>query len=132
MGTNYYLHGGPACESCGHRDGELLHIGKSSAGWAFGLHVLPEEGLSSLEDWRRAWGAPGATIEDEYGSTVTPEQMLGVITQRTGRGIPHDPKFLEGNHAVEGPDFLLRSRVDGQYCVGHGEGTWDLMAGEFC
>jgi hypothetical protein len=39
MGTNYYLrlH---ACPSCGHSAAEL-HIGKSSAGWYFGLRVYP-------------------------------------------------------------------------------------------
>lgn len=38
MGTNYYLHSQDPCEHCGRSYPEL-HIGKSSAGWVFALHV---------------------------------------------------------------------------------------------
>ena len=37
MGTNYYLET-DACDKCGRGDGPL-HIGNSSAGWCFALHV---------------------------------------------------------------------------------------------
>lgn len=38
--------------------------------------------------------------------------------------------FLASNHAEPGPNGLLRHKI-GPYCLGHGEGTWDLMPGEF-
>jgi len=41
MGTNYYLQG-KVCVHCGVADGGPLHIGKSSAGWNFGLRIYPE------------------------------------------------------------------------------------------
>lgn len=50
MGTNYYLHTKPDCECCG-RGFEPLHIGKSSGGWCFSLHVMPEDNINTLDDW---------------------------------------------------------------------------------
>ena len=47
MGTNYYLHKKPPCEACGHEPAPL-HIGKSSGGWCFSLHVIPEIALTGV------------------------------------------------------------------------------------
>jgi hypothetical protein len=58
MCTNYYLK---------HPDGLYLHIGKSSAGWCFSLHVMPEAGINSLDEWRSLFCDPYALIQDEYG-----------------------------------------------------------------
>lgn len=65
MGTNYYLEPKPPCQCCG-RPFEQLHIGKSSAGWCFALHVIPERGIKDLDDWVRIWSQPEARIVDEY------------------------------------------------------------------
>ena len=111
MGTNYYLHQKPDCECCG-RQFEPLHIGKSSGGWCFALHVVPENGINTLDDWRALWSATSAVIRDEYGDTVSIEDMERVITQRKWRG--------------QSPD-----RHYDRHCVGHGEGTWDYIIGEF-
>lgn len=127
MGTNYYLEG-PTQEPCAccHRpyEQERLHIGKSSAGWVFALHVTPE--ITSLEDWRKAWSRDGWRIVNEYKDPVHPDDMLQMVTRRqgSGRGFSRD--------AVRGPNGLLRNRIDGRHCIGHGEGTWDLITGEFC
>ena len=109
MGTNFYLKA-DACPHCGHSNNRM-HIGKSSCGWAFALHVIPEEGINCLEDWEARWAS--GRIEDEYGDALTPEAMRLRITLR------------------EHPRGLMRSRIDGHHCVGHGEGTWDLITGEF-
>jgi len=111
MGTNYYLHQKPDCKCCG-RPFEPLHIGKSSGGWCFALHVMPEDGINTLDDWRVLWSAPGAFIRDEYGEKVSIADMERLITKREWRGGPV-------------------KRHDDQYCVGHGEGTWDYITGEF-
>lgn len=126
MGTNYYLSERPACKCCG-RDYPALHIGKSSAGWCFSLHVIPEEGLNSLEDWESRF--QDGTITTEYGNVLTPAEMADVIRNRSWahRG---DFDFLR-NQAQEGPNGLVRHRVDGMHCVGHGDGTWDYITGEF-
>ena len=128
MGTNYYLHSN-ACEHCGRGD-EPLHIGKSSDGWCFGLHVIPEEGLNSLADWSQRWGMAGVQIRNEYGDVLTPESMLEAITQRSWGKTSAHFDYAE-NYACPGPNGLVRHRIDGQYCVGHGEGTWDLIPGYF-
>ena len=38
MGTNYYWQESEPCAACG-RGYEQVHVGKSSAGWCFSLHV---------------------------------------------------------------------------------------------
>jgi hypothetical protein len=136
MGTNFYLHE-DTCPHCG-RDGERLHIGKSSAGWCFSLHVDPEIGITTLGDWAARWSKPQAVIKDEYGVTIAPDLMMEIITERTWHrkgeqtplGYPDWETFHRMNNSVTGPNGLLRHQL-GHFCVGHGEGTYDLIPGEF-
>jgi hypothetical protein len=104
------------------------------------LHVIPDAGINDLPDWQREWSKPGTRIVDEYGDEVPTDQMLGTITElgwTDGRfdGPPPGhttwPIFHDRNHSFPGPRGLLRHRVDGVHCVGNGEGTWDLIAGDF-
>ena len=134
MGTNFYLYRTPVCEHCGQETSPPLHIGKSSSGWCFSLHVIPEERLSSLADWEKEWSRPGVAIRNEYDDTVTPAEILRIITDRKGPASSqqHEEEFLAQNHAVDGPQGLLRHEMDGRHCVANGPGTWDLIAGEFC
>ena len=82
MGTNYYhyLSGERECSHCG-QSMPNRHIGKSSAGWCFSLHTYPEDEIYGLEEWKRQWET--GAIFDEYGTRVTPEQMLSVILDRS-------------------------------------------------
>lgn len=140
MGTNYYYHEPDTnhCSCCGRYDaGEVTHIGKSSGGWCFGLHIT--ESIRSLEDWKAKF-SEGGIIRDEYGQEHTPEEMIRIITVRSRpdpvKISPIDPwyksldEFLMRNNAELGPKNLLRHKI-GPYCFGHGEGTWDLIEGEF-
>ena len=140
MGTNFYLHSKLDCECCG-RPFEPLHIGKSSSGWCFALHVIPHEGINSLDDWRALWIAPGAYVRNEYGERVPLEDMEKIITQRSRDKDWRDPRWWQGFYASEqdfhdkncserGPNGLLCHRI-GRYCIAHGDGTWDCMVGEF-
>jgi hypothetical protein len=136
MGTNYYHHEKPPCPTCGHEGDEPRHIGKSSAGWCFSLHVHPEDGINNLADWKARWAA--GIIKDEYGDTITAEDMEHRITRR-GRPTKGKPlgyanwtDFHARNYSEPGPENLLRHQIDGRRCIGHGEGTWDLLVGEFC
>jgi len=140
MGTNYYwTEQGEPCACCG-RPFERLHIGKSSGGWCFSLHVIPDQGINDLADWETRWAKPGSIIEDEYGERITPETMRRVITERSWPrpkdkmpyGYTSWEEFYRRNHAFLGPNGLLRHQVDGRFCVGNGEGTWDLLPGDFC
>lgn len=133
MGTNYYLYRTEPCEHCGQETSPPLHIGKSSSGWCFSLHAIPEEQLSSLDDWEREWARTGATIRDEYDSPVTADEMHRIVTQRGGvsDAKKHDRHYLKQNQAQDGPNGLLRHELNGRHCVAHGAGTWDLITGYF-
>ena len=135
MGTNYYLHRN-TCPHCGRGD-EPYHIGKSSAGWCFSLHVDPEEGIQSLDDLKQAMSCDGVAIRNEYGEIITTDEMIAIITKRGPREVERTPfgyssweEFHQHNSSEMGPNGMLRHRID-RYCVGHGDGTWDLLSGEF-
>ena len=134
MGTNYYLEKEP-CKYCGHKQ-EAYHIGKSSAGWVFGLHVEPENHIHDLDDVLKL--CQSGKIVNEYDDVLTLQQLKDVIMVRSWEKRIHDDKwyknekdFLQKNHAVMGPNNLLRSKIDGEHCIAHGAGTWDLIIGEF-
>jgi len=124
MGTNYYLREKP-CECCG-RAGEDLHIGKSSAGWCFVLHVYPDLKINSLKDWEERI-SKGGEIVNEYEQIVTTEELLDNITNRSFGGPLHE--FVD-KYSEPGPNNMLRHKI-GDFCIGHGEGTWDYVIGEF-
>lgn len=137
MGTNYYVEVKEPCHCCGKgKVTNQVHIGKSSAGWCFALHVIPERDINSLEDWKKY--LKGKKIVDEYGKRVPHVELLSIITERSWKNIKTNPfgydsweDFHYRNHSEPGPNYLVRAKVDGIHCVGHGEGTWDLIAGEF-
>jgi|APSaa5957512622_1039677.scaffolds.fasta_scaffold78918_2 hypothetical protein len=131
MGTNYYL----------NTPTKQLHIGKSSAGWCFTLHVSDprypdrDPGLpASLPEWKNLFFDPDTSIVNEYEDHITPKAMVNHITKRA---FPRDctprltPDELKHNSAIEGPNNLLRHTLDNRHCIGHGHGTWDLVTGEF-
>lgn len=131
MGTNYYLEDREPCPECG-RAYERRHIGKSSAGWCFSLHVYPDEGINDLPDWEQLWSRPGTRIFDEYGRTKTVEQLRQTITDRRMDSTTNfGTTWFFRNHAEAGPNNLARHRIEPGYCIGHGAGTWDLIVGDF-
>jgi hypothetical protein len=135
MGTNYYLVT-DACPTCGH--GKRQHIGKSSGGWCFSLATHPDDGINDLPDWLARFA--DGEIRNEYGETVSTDEMIGIITRRKwparswdGPWQPHyvdEAEFHQRNHSLRGPDGLARHQL-GRHCVKHGEGTWDCMVGVF-
>jgi hypothetical protein len=131
MGTNYYLKKN-ICKCCNRYD--ELHIGKSSVGWCFSLHVIPEQGINNLDCWRSEFAAPGTEIRDEYNEPVTVDDMVNIITKRVrwAGGEPWDMEMMRQNHAEPGPNGLVRHAVsESSRCIGHGEGTYDYITGDF-
>lgn len=137
MGTNYYWYEKHACPTC-QREFPGRHIGKSSAGWCFSLHIYPnpEDGdIHVLEDWQKLYQS--GIIRDEYGRIISAEKMTDIITKRFFPEGPehnfdyHNFDYL-GNHAEPGPNNLFRHQIDHSYCIGHGPGTWDYLVGDFC
>lgn len=133
MSTNYYVKTveKSACRCCGHCEpSQLLHIGKSSMGWAFALHVTDE--IKSLEDWKKIFKTKGNIILDEYNRVITIEDMLDVITIRkaASQASKMNAEELRRNYAQYDRNGLLRSVIDNDRILGHGD-TWDLTTGEF-
>ena len=135
MGTNYCIQF-DKCKACGYTH-KSYHIGKSSGGWVFGLHIDPENNIRDLDDVLNLCKL--GTIVNEYDEIVSMEKLLDVIKNRSWEPVRvyqdayyrNEKEFLRINHAVKGPNNLMRSKIDGQHCIGHGDGTWDLIIGEF-
>lgn len=129
MGTNYYV----------NFVDEKIHIGKSSSGWCFSLRLIPTRGIYSLEDWIDIFKS--STITDEYGQEISTYSMIDIIVDRQGtdfqktRKVPMGFSSWEEFHLINesefGPNGLVRFKIDGVNCIGHGDGTWDLLTGEF-
>ena len=131
MGTNYQWHAEPRCPHCDQERGEVKHIGKSSAGWCFSLHVYPDDHINTLSDWLNLFTLPDSYITNEYGERVSMGDMVSCITERNRKGRQHhDQDFLRLNCAEPGPNGLLRHSI-GHGCIGHGEGPYDYITGEF-
>ena len=81
MGTNYY-YTPKVCPHCGRGD-DPIHIGRSSGGWCFSLHVYPEDGIHTLDDWKEKWKVEDSIIQDEYGHKIGIAEMIEVVTQRS-------------------------------------------------
>jgi hypothetical protein len=143
MGTNYYFVTGDEtaeeCPHCGHEytKPEEIHIGKSSAGWCFSLHVYPENNILTLSDWIEIWehSKSSSYIKNEYGDKIPTSEMLANIADRGNWPDPnsvHTPfSWYEKNSAEPGLKNLARHKIDGKHCIGHGDGTWDYIVGEF-
>jgi len=124
MGTNYYYV--RECKTC--KQDIKLHIGKSSAGWVFQLHV-ENDGLvpRDLDDWfELIYSTPFGYIKTEYGDIISPVEIAEVILRRRGPG--HSTEWLRANGAVQGPDGLARRENNGRIVGGP---TWDEVTGEF-
>lgn len=139
MGTNYYhvTEAGNYCEHCKRFDEEFsLHIGKSSGGWAFALHIHPEEGISMLGDWVERWQQPNTKTIDSYGGEISSDEMRDIITNRKGQsesgrkpmGYSNWDEFHKSNFSYRGPHNLLFSAWR---AVGN-EDTYQLFNHEFC
>lgn len=141
MSTNYYLVKGEWPEPlvprapltvdiaaiARHARPATIHIGKSSYGWAFSLHVYPEVGIRTEADMfelitlleRDGW-----RVEDEY------HRVVPVF----GNGV--DVPIWKIIHRIGGmwkPEQGEYSRhtIDGRHCIGHGVGLWDYCVGDF-
>jgi hypothetical protein len=107
MGTNYYLEE-DVCECC-NRPAQTFHIGKNSYGWVFALHVIPEEELHCLKDWIVRMENPKNVIKDEYGQTLSLNELINII-------------HSSGDE---------RTPIDNHHCIGYDGDSCDLILGNF-
>jgi hypothetical protein len=112
---------------------DILHIGKSSGGWCFSLHIIPELGINDLDDWIRVFIEPDRVIINEYRERIDLTEIMRIITARSRNrpGIDRwTPEDYKRNFAEPGPNGLARHSL-GHGCVKQGEGTWDCITGYF-
>lgn len=139
MGTNYYFKAPEKepCACCGRPyETERLHIGKSSMGWCFSLHAIPELGLTDWPEWERYLETANGEIVDEYRCAVTLDELRQIVTERRHErpatvplGYTSWANFYASNMCRPGPNGLVRHASP--YCLKNGEGTWDVIEGEF-
>lgn len=132
MSTNFFLVP-PQCPCCGHQD-KSIHLGKSSVGWTFGLRIRPDDNINNWNDivsLIKEKQADYWQIQDEYGTPFSFAQFSYVVCERQGKRASFSPSWLAQNYAMEGPNNLVRRLIDGQHCVGHGDGTYDYLVGSF-
>jgi hypothetical protein len=75
MGTNYYVI---------DKAGNKKHFGKRSAGWDFALHVYPDEGIRSLEDWLVLLSDKNAEVRDDSGRKIKLKHLLRIVLMGEG------------------------------------------------
>ena len=140
MGTNYYIRQ-KECQHCHHRPDDI-HIGKSSAGWVFALHV--DDQFKCLDDYINYVKDNDLKIHNEYDEEIDVDSFKSICLDR-GMSITIEQstnchnhlykttltvqQYLDRNHAVEGPRNLLRSKIDG-HCIGY-DGDIDLIQSDF-
>ena len=137
MGMNYYCETGRMFEvkcDCGfrHMMPETLHIGKSSWGWTFSLHVIPEKGLECWRDWEEVL-VDARRIFDEYGDDVTLDEMREKVLHRARNPDDREKAWME--ETAERYGYLLDRRT---WLFGGGagrmqgeDGDYSMMEGEF-
>lgn len=129
MGMNFYwvTEARSPCPHCGRPyDSERKHIGKSSFGWYFALHIYPDEGINDLPDWNDRWKT-GGWIEDEYGEKITVPDMVLTIACRWGahQSKGQDAHWFDENRAMPASFGLAVPRM-----VRLGTGTYFLQIGD--
>jgi len=122
MGTNYYAQW-DSCKHCKRADEyDRFHVGKSSWGWMFSLHVIEQrdwdddkygmEAPQDYEGWLKFLTHSNVRVFDEYS-----QEMDGAL-------------FMDQVVANRQGD-LQRHSLDGKYYTANGKGTWDMCRGEY-
>lgn len=110
------------------------HIGKSSYGWVFSLHVIPDIGITDMASWIYYLTHPERSIVNESGVEISFDEMITIIKERRAARPPSNLCIQYSPNAIMGPNNLLRSKIDGNHVIRWGDGghgTWDCVIGEF-
>lgn len=98
MSTNYYAFG----PFPGGNTVKGLHIGQAAAGWRFLWRTHPEQGITSLSDWRTLL-AEATRVEDEYGREFTADEVVEIgarasTQDRVLKSRFHGDRLRDGEH----------------------------------
>lgn len=80
MGTNYYLNIS-VCKCC-RKPVEVLHIGKSSAGWKFAFKTYKDLGISTVADWVKLIESINNEIVDSCGDKISSAGFIDFIDSK--------------------------------------------------
>ena len=97
MGTNYYAHINK-CKCCGKAE-EVIHIGKTSYGWRFGLDVSENniEYFTDYKSFKKFIHSEDIDLLNEYGDRVTLELLYATIEERKDKqGHEDHAKSVDG------------------------------------
>lgn len=129
MGTNYYVHKEPdLLDKLQGAQPTILHLGKSSGGWCFAMHVQPELGLRDFVSWMRYLRKGKVTIYDEYDCVVSFDEMVHIISKRS---FPRNQKIAEIEPECYHPGGCRRHGEDSYGRVKQGVGTYDYFNMDF-
>jgi hypothetical protein len=94
---------------------------------------MPEENINTWQDWLDMFANyKESYIKDEYGQRISLPEFISIVTERKWkRKTEWNIDDLRRNSAEPGPNGLVRHLVNGVHCIGHGEGTYDYIIGEF-
>lgn len=137
MGMNYYCETGRMFEvecDCGfkHMMPETLHIGKSSWGWKFTLHAIPEKGLECWRDWEEVL-KDARRIYNEEGEDVALEKLRETVLHRARKPNDEDKARMEETARRYGYFLDRRSWLfggEGNRKQGE-DGDYSMMEGDF-
>jgi hypothetical protein len=96
MGTNYYVKTKRKVVYKGFDVSEILHVGKSSCGWYFALHIIPELGINTLQDWIPY--LMGGEIHNEYGEYIPYAVMMDTILRNGDPALGHWGMSVDTEH----------------------------------
>ena len=110
---------------------DTYHIGKSSYGWVFSLHVDHDRGIYDLDDMLPMLTDSKRIIVDEDGKEISLVKLMLTIMGRSMDKLPTELPSYYSRNAILGEKNLLRSELGHNHCVKHGAGTWDCIIGDF-
>lgn len=133
-------------------DDFLIHLGKSSSGWRFSLHVYPEIGIMNWNDVLNKIVLNSIEILDEYGDAIPVQDFIRIATDRKShkaefpikvcpRGkrlgewieVWSDDEYFEQTGYRLDKHGLNIHPIDRDHCIGNGSEneTFDYIVGNF-
>ena len=129
MGCNYYVQTRKpkTYSSCNHtEEEEMFHIGKSSYGWVFSLHVTDKIGTwDKMQEF-----IYDKQIVDEYDRPIGFLEFKEIVL---GRARDEEKVELFGSKDCffDNETYLMRHVADGIHCVFNHHLTLDYIRGDF-
>jgi len=97
MGTNYYARE-DCCKECGHSN-NVVHIGKSSAGWTFSFHALYD--IKSYREWLMFLNQKNVKIFSEYNDEISLKDFKDLVERKRKEKHNHAKEYPDNEHFLD-------------------------------